>query len=398
MWVNEFRLSNAVTDRGLASHLNVDLNASDFMTTRISISDRGALFRQLEGDPNYQRDQQWTANSTMQLSRFTPASWGIELPLTVSHTSSGQDPTFLLRSDIRADRLERLRKVAFDRTRVGVAFRKRTPSTNPLLAIFLDGLNARAGYSSAESTTATSESGSHVLDARVGYDRAVEPRTLPVVPGFLGGVVRLLLPESLEERVLASRLRWSPERIGFGASYANQRNQTLRFQQILRLPGDSSATRTSSPRRGMDTDGRVIFRPFQSVTATTDFTSSRDLLSPELAVRDPAVRPLLARERSYLAGMDLGWETNRRLRTNMRWAPRPADWLQWTVDLDDQLQRGPQRHPGAAPDRGGRHPSRAAAQRGRTAQCQRLAHLRCRHARPGRGPGDRASPTAPRRG
>ena len=331
VWVNEFRLSNAVTDRGLASHLNVDLNASDFMTTRISVSDRGALFRQLEGDPNYQRDQQWTANSTMQLSRFTPASWGIELPLTVSHTSSGQDPTFLLRSDIRADRLERLRKVAFDRTRVGVSFRKRTPSTNPLLAIFLDGLNARAGYSSAESTTATSESGSHVLDARVGYDRAVEPRTLPVVPGFLGGIVRLLLPESLEERVLASRLRWSPERIGFGASYANQRNQTLRFQQILRLPGDSSATRTSSPRRGMDTDGRVIFRPFQSVTATTDFTSSRDLLSPELAVRDPAVRPLLARERSYLAGMDLGWETNRRLRTNMRWAPRPADWLQWTV-------------------------------------------------------------------
>ena len=331
VWVNDFRLSNAVTDQGLASHLNVDLNASDFMTTRISISDRGALFRQLEGDPSYQRDQQWTANSTLQLSRFTPASWGIELPLTVSHTSSGQDPTFLVRSDIRADRLVGLRKVAFDRTRVGVSFRKRTPSSNPWAAIFLDGLSARGGYSSAQSASATSESDSRVLDARVGYDRAVEPRTLPVVPGFLGGVVRLLLPESLEERVLASRVRWSPERIGFGASYANQRNQTLRFEQILRLPADSSATRTRSPRRGLDTDARVIFRPFQSVTATTDFNSSRDLLSPELAVRDPAVRPLLARERSYLGGVDLGWETNRRLRTNMRWAPRPADWLQWTV-------------------------------------------------------------------
>ena len=332
VWVNEFRLSNAVTDQGLASHLNLDLTASDFMTTRISVSDRGALFRQLEGDPTYQRDQQWSANSTMRLSRFAPASWGIELPLNVSHTSSGQDPTFLARSDIRADRLQGLRKVAFDRTRVGLSFRKRTPSTNPWAAIFLDGLSARAGYSSAQSATATSESDSRVVDARVGYDRALEPRTLPVVPGFLGGVVRALLPESLEERVLASRVRWSPERIGFGASYANQRNQTVRFEQLLRLPGDSSATRTRSPRRGLDTDARVIFRPFQSVTATTDFVSNRDLLSPELAVRDPAVRPLLARERSYLGGVDLGWETNRRLRTTMRWAPRPADWLQWTLN------------------------------------------------------------------
>lgn len=331
VWINDFRLSRAVTDRGLASHLNVDLNASDFMTTRISVSDRGALFRQLEGDPSYQRDQQLTANSTLQLSRFTPASWGIELPLTVSHTTSGQDPTFLLRSDIRADRLEGLRKVAFDRTRVGLSFRKRTPSSNPLAAIFLDGLSARAGYSSSQSATATSDSDSRVVDARVGYDRALEPRTLPVVPGFLGGVVRALLPESLEERVLASRLRWSPERIGFGASYANQRNQTYRYEQILRLPGDSTATRTRSPRRGVDTDARIIFRPFQAVTATTDFTSTRDLLAPELAVRDPAVRPLLARERWSPGGVDLGWETNRRLRTNMRWGPRPADWLQWTL-------------------------------------------------------------------
>lgn len=331
VWVNDFRLSNAVTDRGLASHLNLDLNASDFMTTRVSVSDRGALFRQLEGDPGYQRDQQWTANSTLQLSRFTPASWGIELPLTVSHTNSGQDPTFLLRSDIRADRLEGLRKVAFDRTRVGVSLRKRTPSSNPWAAIFLDGLSARAGYSSSQSATATSESDSRVMDARVGYDRALEPRTLPVVPGFIGGLVRLLLPESLEERVLASRVRWSPERLGFGASYANQRNQTLRYEQILRLPGDSSATRTRSPRRGLDTDARVIFRPFGSVTATTDFNSNRDLLAPELAVRDPAVRPLLARERWAPGGVDLGWETNRRLRTNMRWGPRPADWLQWVL-------------------------------------------------------------------
>ena len=331
VWVNDFRLSNAVTDRGLASHLNLDLAASDFMTTRVSLSDRGALFRQLEGDPSYQRDRQWTANSTLQLSRFAPASWGIEVPLTVSHSSSGQDPTFLVRSDIRADQLHGIRKVAFDRTRVGVSFRKRTPSSNPWAAILLDGLNARAGYSSAQSSSTTSESDSRVLDARVGYDRAVEPRTLPVVPGFLGGLVRLLLPESLEERVLSSRVRWSPERIGFGASYANQRNQTLRFEQILRLPGDSSATRTRSPRRGVDTDARVLFRPFPAVTATTDFTSSRDLLAPELAVRDPTVRPLLARERWSPGGLDLGWETNRRLRTNMRWAPRPADWLQWTL-------------------------------------------------------------------
>ncbi len=331
VWINDFRLSRAVDDRGLASRLDLDLAASDFMAARVSISGRGALFRQLEGDPSYQSDRQWTANSTLRLGRFAPASWGIEVPLTVSRTGTGQDPTFLVRSDIRADRLEGLRKVAFDRTRVGLSFRKRTPSGNPWVALLLDGLSARVGYSASRSTTATSESDSRVLDARLGYERALEPRTLPVFPGFLESVVRLLLPESLEERALESRVRWNPERIGFGASYANQRNRTLRFEQILRLPGDSSATRTRSPRRGVDADARVVLRPFPSVTATSDFSSSRDLLAPELAVRDPAVRSLLARERWSPWGMDLGWETNRRLRTNVRWGPRPADWLRWTL-------------------------------------------------------------------
>ena len=332
VWINELRLSRAVTDQGVAGFVNVDLVAADFITTRVSVSDRGALFRQLEGDPSYQRDRQWSASSTVQLSRLAPASWGVDLPLTVSHSSVGQDPTFLAQSDITAARLDGLRKVEADRTRVGLSFRKRTPSANPWVGVLIDGIDARVGYASASSSTSTSESDSKVLDARLAYDRGVELRVLPLVPRFLEGVVRFLVPASLEDRVLGSRLRWSPERVSFGTSYFNQRNQALRFDQILRLPGDTAANATRSPREGMDTDARITFRPFSSVSANMDFTSSRDLLSPTLAVKDSTVRPLLAAERSSLAGVDLGWETNRRLRTGLRWDPRPFGWLQGTFN------------------------------------------------------------------
>ncbi|MBI4540533.1 MAG: cell surface protein SprA [Gemmatimonadetes bacterium] len=333
IWVNELRLADAVEDAGFAGHVNVDLQAAEFLTGNLSFTGRGALFRQLEGNPAYQRDQGLNLSSTAQLDRLLPAAWGIDLPLSLSHSSSGQLPTFLNQSDVRADRLEGLRETQGRRTRVGLSFRKRTPSVNPWVGWLADGLDLRFGYSTSSTSSIASTSDARGVDASVGYARQLEPRTVPVVPGFLAAVLRAVLPGFLERSLLGARLRWNPESVSFGTSYFQQEARSFRYEQILKLPGDSAVAPTLSPREGLSSNARVSFRPFESLTTGFELTSDRDLLSPEQTVKDSTVHPLLAAERRRLAGLDLGWETGRNLRTQLGYRPELASWLLTSVDV-----------------------------------------------------------------
>ncbi|MBI4520527.1 MAG: cell surface protein SprA [Gemmatimonadetes bacterium] len=333
VWVNELRLGGAVEDVGFAGHLSVDLQAADFLSASVALTGRGPLFRQLEGDAPYQADRALNINTTAQLGRFLPTEWGIDLPLTVTHSSFGQLPMFLNQSDVRGDRLEGLRATRSQRTRVGVAFRKRTPSANPWLGLVLDGLDVRAGYSTSSTSAIASTSEASGLDAQVSYLRQLAPRTIGLIPGFLDGVLRAILPGFLEPSLENLRLRWNPESISFGTGYSQQEGRAFRYERIVRAEGDTAVVPVLSPREGLDSNARIAFRPFQSLTAGLALTSDRELLSPDQSISDPRVQPLLARERRRLAGLDLGWETTRGVRGEVGYRPQLATWLRSGVDL-----------------------------------------------------------------
>ncbi len=327
IWVNEMRLSDALRDVGVASHFGVDVEASDVWTTQMTLTSRGALFRQLEENPTFQADRVFSLNSILNLERMTPASWGVEIPLSVSHVEADQDPQFLARSDVRAGRLENLRETGSRRTRVDVSFRKRTPTANPVVGLLLDGLELRAGYHSVASSTITAEGSTEGIDARVGYGRTVGRRDFALIPGFLRPVIRWLLPRALEDELLGSRFRWTPERLSFGASYARADQRAFRFDQIVEGAGDSFVQATLSPRESLEGAMEIVFRPFQTLTAQADVVSIRDILPPEEAVTDTEVQALLDEERSELFGFDFGWETDQLLRTRMNYEPRLGGWL-----------------------------------------------------------------------
>ena len=327
VWVNEMRLSDALQEVGVASHFGVDVEASEVWTTHMTVTSRGALFRQLEQNPSFQADRVFSLNSTLNLERMTPAGWGVEIPLTVSHVEAHQDPQFLARSDVRAGGVERLRETGTRRTRVDVSFRKRTPAANPVVGLLLDGLEARAGYYTAGSSSITSEGSSEGVDARLGYGRAVGRRDFAVIPGFLRPVIRWLLPGPWEDAIVNSRLRWTPERLSFGASYARADQQALRFDQIVVSPDDTLAQATLSPRESLEGAMELVFQPFQALTAQADMVSIRDLLPPEEAVTDIDIQRLLDEQRSERFGLDFGWETDQLLRTRMNYVPRLGDWL-----------------------------------------------------------------------
>ena len=327
VWVNDMRLSDALRDVGVASHFGVDVEASDVWTTHMTFTNRGALFRQLKENPTFQADRVFNLNSTLNLERMTPATWGVEIPLTISHVQVDQDPQFLARSDVSAGSVENLRDTGSRRTRVDISFRKRTPSANPVVGLLLDGLEARAGYYTVSSSSITAKGSSEGVDARVGYGRAVGRREFAVIPGFLRPVIRWLLPKEWEDAIVNSRLRWTPERLSFGASYARADQRALRFDQIVEAPGDTLVQATLSPRESLEGAMEIVFRPFRALTAQADLVSIRDLLAPEEAVTDTEIQELLDEERSELFGLDFGWETDQLLRTRMNYEPRLGDWL-----------------------------------------------------------------------
>jgi len=327
LWVNELRLSRAVEDPGYAGHVDVSLEAPGLLRTNLSYSTRGPYFRQLTEDPTYQDNASLALRSTLELGRVAPEEWGISAPVSVSHSRTAQDPTFLRQSDVRVERVQGLRDTGASETRVEVGLRKTTPVGNAFLDPVLDGLSLSAGYSRSRLSTTTLESEGSGVDARVEYSREVEPRHLPLVPGFAAGVVRALLPEAWERSLLEARLRWTPEELRFGSLYYRRDRESFRYEQILELPSDSLVTPTLAPREALETTARVSLRPLEAVSADVSFFSVRDLLPPREAVQDSAARPLLAQERWKTGFLDLGWETRRNLRTRLGLQPTLATWL-----------------------------------------------------------------------
>ncbi len=327
LWVNELRLGRAVQDPGYAGYVDLNLEAPNLLRASLSYSGQGPFFRQLSNEATFQNDAALSFNSSVELGRVAPEEWGIALPVSVSHTRLGQDPTFLAQSDVRADRIQGLRNPGASDTRVEVAFRKTTPTGNRFLDPVLDGLSLRAGYNRNRVTTTTLDSEGSGMDARAEYNNEMEARETGLVPGFAEGIVRALLPGRLEEAALNARFRWNPERLRLGTLYTRRRLESYRFEQILALASDTLVTATRSPREALETTAQVFFRPLNPLTAEMTFFSVRDLLPSSKAVQDPTFQPLLEEERWSPGPFDLGWETARSLRTRMGFRPTLASWL-----------------------------------------------------------------------
>ncbi|HEX6066736.1 MAG TPA: hypothetical protein VFZ04_21020, partial [Longimicrobiales bacterium] len=99
VWLNDVRLKAAFKDPGMAGNIAVDLLGGDFISANLSYANQGALFRQLNQDAGYQAAGDLSLNTTAQLGNLLPTTWGMDIPLTVTHSRNRQDPMLLQQSD-----------------------------------------------------------------------------------------------------------------------------------------------------------------------------------------------------------------------------------------------------------------------------------------------------------
>jgi len=340
VWINDLRTNVPDRRRDMAGNIGLDIVAGDLMTGSVSFSNYGALYRQLGETPSYVGGRQLNVSTEARLDRLLPVSWGVDLPLSVTHTNSADAPTYLTQSDVLADRLDGLRASGSSNTRVGLRISKRTPTANPLLSLLLDGSALRLGWNSGSNSTVTSRGEQGGFNTDLSYRRDLAPRTFRV-PGLFGSLLRALAPERVEasdpfRRLAASRFRWSPSTLSFGTSYDDQMTRSLRYEKILEVTGDTAVAVFESPRQALRSDAQLGFQFFEPLTLNFALSSERDMLASEVAATRAFEQGALERERMQLGGVDLGWETTRALTTTFNYRPQITNWLRFAYTFNNR--------------------------------------------------------------
>ncbi|HUF69212.1 MAG TPA: cell surface protein SprA [Longimicrobiales bacterium] len=342
VWINDIRLDLAVRDPGGAANVTFDV-ASDVVSGSVSYATQGGVFRQLNTDASYVSTGDLSMNGRLQLDRMLPAAWGLSMPVSVTHTRSARDPTFLERSDVRADGLDGLRDAGAGRTSVGVRVSKQTPSASPVLRLLVDPTILTFGYDRAHTNTITSRNEAAGLRAGIDWTRLLAQRDIDIMPGFLESALRALAPAAIEnsaffERLVSGRMRWTPQRLEFGTDYIDSNAKAFRYTSILVDPADTILAPIESPRELLENRALIAFAPFSDLTADLSIRSGRDLLEPERATQQPLAQQALRDARGSLAGADIGWETNRTMTASLAFRPVLATWLRPTYAWTNQYR------------------------------------------------------------
>ncbi len=155
IWMNELRLSDVKKDRGMAYRANAQIQLADFMTINANIDRRDANFhtineRTMAGGAF---SENINVSATMNIDRFLPREWGINIPVSVRYGNSLSTPKYMPGTDILLSRetasdslLNALSTINESRS-TNIRFSKTTRSHNPLVRYLIDPWSGNASIS-----------------------------------------------------------------------------------------------------------------------------------------------------------------------------------------------------------------------------------------------------------
>ncbi|HUF25347.1 MAG TPA: cell surface protein SprA [Gemmatimonadaceae bacterium] len=326
LWVNDIRLSGVESTPGYAGQIGLSAVFADVADLRFNASRRDPHFRQLTEQPTFITDDALDLASTVRLDRLLPARLGMSLPLSVSHTSTGTDPFFLSRSDIRGGAIEGLRTPRSSATSYSLIARRTTPLENRWLGPLLNDLAVSSSWANASSRTEYSDGRSRAWTVGTDWNIAAGERTVGL-PGWMSNALEAL-PDWLSESSLlraarTGRVRWSPTLFRVTSGLAH--NEDRRFSYFKPVDAPDDEPRTSLGLNHIWRNSSVLeMRPTTSLALRWNILSLRDLRDyGDTTDAGSAAR----RETGEMLGLGVGFERERSMGSGITWTPAIRDWF-----------------------------------------------------------------------
>ncbi len=304
LWVDEIRLTGAVSQQGYAGFVGLELTGSDRADLRLSLSRRDRNFRQLAEQPSFVTQDVMEVSSTLRLDRFTSAPIGWSLPLTITHSTLLGDPSFIALSDIPGQNLAGLRSPRDARTSYSITARRSTPSNGAAFQNLLGALVLNGSYASS--------------GARSEYSNGRGDAWLFGAAFDMGGAgARASAGDS------AVRSRWAPTHVRLSSNISRSGDTRLSFLNPALSPVDTGI-RVHGLNHLWRSGGLIEFQPLPSLTASWELNSARDLR--DYGDSSAASRAATA-ARGSLLGADIGMERERGMRGLLSYTPAVTSWL-----------------------------------------------------------------------
>jgi hypothetical protein len=328
LWVDDIRLIGVNDEPGVAAALDIRFSAADVAEFNVALLRRDDKFRQLGENPSYVTDASTRIGALLRLDRLLPSSWGLAVPFTVQYSRSSADPFYVNRTDVRADALTNLRKAGGAATALGISVRRVRRGNSFLVRNFLDPWVVTASAEQAENVSSLAATSSKNRRLQLDYGNSPGARTTAGAPGFLVGLVNSLpdwIAESEFGRALsASRLRWNPAEWRFSSTLSYSAADRLLYRVPVELDGDSAIRPLPSISHLWRNQAGVELRPFNSLTLSANYSSTRDLQDYGDST---TIGRLLELERRSLVGRDVGFERLRTITTLFSVQPVVSSWL-----------------------------------------------------------------------
>ena len=256
LWVDDIRVSNVVTDLGMAGAIDLSVTASNLADLSFSLTRKDANFRQLGDDPTYTTDNGLNVAGTFHLERFLPTAWGLTMPLTYQYLATSSDPFYLSGTDILADQLKNLRTPRTINRALSFGMRRVKRSQGFLGRYFLDPVALSFSYVEGDARSDLSSAASSSFSYGLNYNLSgLNPVRIPLLPRFLDRLRHRLLGGSSEARL---PFRINPASIVFSSSYTGAQATQFSFPVAIREPSDATTTPTAYWSRLWQNQGVLI--------------------------------------------------------------------------------------------------------------------------------------------
>ncbi len=325
LWVDDIRLDNPLTQSGSSMALDARLAAADVADFSVNYVRQDGLFQQIGRDPTYRTTGALVLGTNIRVDRFLPASFGLAIPMSVSHTYTSADPILIGGTDILAADIANLRQPSSGLTRFNIAIRRTKRGTTALERGLLDPLSFSASYTTGQAQTELSASNTSATFFNLTY-LLVLPKAGPSFS--LDGAVDQLPPWLAKSEGLAAsrttQFNLVPGAVRLGSQLTRAESDFTGYLVPVLRPGDAALQPVVSMTNLWRNSAGVTWQPVGLITFNADLASTRDLREYDDTT---SIGRLTDESRKEFLGMDVGVERDRNLNTSISIAPRLTSWL-----------------------------------------------------------------------